>query len=119
MAQFATNFSVSIPIIIPLIITGLIMGFMIKAGARRIPRKKTVLASLVSGGLNGAHAFVLTGFRLSNAVFLASSVLVGILIVLVVFLVAWIVARKVAAEELGEEDSEDFAIGEKRKGKTG
>jgi cytochrome bd-type quinol oxidase subunit 2 len=102
-------------IIIPLIVAGITLGSLLVSQTRSISKKKLVIASLVSGLLNAANAFLVytflppptftrtgTGggpaFRAagganSENAFLVSAFITGFLIVLAIVLVALAYAR--------------------------
>lgn len=99
-----------VPIIIPVIVLGILFGSLIKAGKKSIPKRRLLIASLVSGALNSAQAYLLTlitprttfsnGSTASRAAqstlglgFFLESFLTGFLLVLVVMAIAAVYLR--------------------------
>jgi hypothetical protein len=119
-----------LPIIIPIIVTGLLVGSAMRNPDRRISKKRIGGASVLSGVLNAAEAYVVnlltpqptsTFFRAgstvsftvpaaarqsSELVFYVSSVLAGILIPLVIVGIAMFYSRGRHTEEEVEEETE-------------
>ena len=113
-----------VPIIIPLIVLGILFGSLIKAGKKSIPKRRLLIASVVSGALNTAQTYLLTlitprttlttGSTANRAAqstlglaFFIESFLTGFLLVLVVIAIAAIYLRvRGRGETETTEDSE-------------
>ena len=123
-----------VPIIIPVIVLGILFGSMIKAGKKSIPKKRLLIVSLISGGLNTAQTYLLTlitprttlptGLNASRAAqstlglaFFIESFLTGFLLILVVIGIAAIYLRVrgrgevETTEDSGTEEESDLTSG--------
>jgi len=121
-----------LPVIIPIIVTGLLVGSALRNPSRGISKKKIGGASVLSGLLNGAEAYVANlitpqptttftragstvSFTLpaaarqtSELVFYASSILAGILIPLFIVAIAMLYSRGSRVEENVELEESDL-----------
>lgn len=120
-----------LPVLIPIIVTGLLVGSVMINAGRRISMKRLGIASLLSGLLNGAQAYLVnyltpSTFRTGTATFpsagtfaglaavrqtseltyTVSSILAGILIPLAILGIAMLRSRsKSSDEEVEPEES--------------
>ena len=113
----------TVPIIIPVIVLGILVGSVIKTGKKSISKKRLLVASLFSGGLNAAYSYLLemitprptlpTGFTANRVVsasvglgFYTASFLTGFILILAVFAIAAVYLRirgRGESEEVTEE----------------
>ncbi len=116
------------PIIIPLIVAGVLFGSSLKQHGKLTSKKSLAIATIASGLLNGAHAYLLDlmtpqptttfarasfTFRPTSTIsFVISSIVIGMLIVLFVVVVAAVYSRSARkTEAIGlEEKSADETL---------
>lgn len=123
-----------VPIIIPLIVVGALVGSLLKSRKQKIPGRRILVWSIISGLLNGVFAYAdliltpqqTTTFRgttfvaqISPIAFTAGSILVGFLIVLAVFGTAAIFLRARKGDSEPEEEDETELEKESSKLKPG